>query len=102
MDAYLGDIKRSTRRETFLTEELVSEPVTKQADRILHALCFLGHAEILRTNDLIFGEKLDVPLGRGILIQDARMMCCHWSGVKRSVCLFLIPIGPAGSLIALL
>jgi hypothetical protein len=51
---------------------------------------------------LVFGEKLDVPLGRGILIQDGRMMCCLRSAVKRSICAFLIPIGPAGSLIALL
>jgi hypothetical protein len=43
---------------------------------------------------------LDVPLGRGILIQGGRMMCCLRSAVKRSVCAFLIPVCPAGSLIA--
>ena len=71
MDADLCDIKRSSLSKGFLAEELVSEPVTEQANRILYAFCLLGHAEILRAHDLIFGEKLDVPLGRGIHIQGA-------------------------------
>ena len=55
MNADLGDIQWTLRSQELLAEELVSEPVTEQADRILHAFCFLGHAEILRAHNLIFG-----------------------------------------------
>ena len=69
MHADLGDIDRAGDALAFLAEELVAKPVAEEADGVADAFGLLGHAEIFRADYLVIGQKINVPIGRGVGFQ---------------------------------
>ena len=90
MHADLRHIDQTGDALAFLSQKLVAEPVAQEADGVADAFGLLGHAEIFRADHLVFGQKIDVPIGRGVGFQDFGSWVLSGAQVKLGLPAFLI------------